>query len=387
MDTTAAPVGQTAPDRIRAILSDAKPQSSATATQVDGSLHLYTMDSVMADIVAQAAAARGAFTLVMARPGPGVTPGEPIPTSTPAEVEDLAAALAVSVTDNQPLLRAGTQHLAVVVPGGARAGRREAMDVMRSAAAQGAPLFTWASAHYPSEASTAGGLVDVASSRLDGPAATARDAALAADEDTGRRRTIAAVWAGVAAAILAGIFAFALHGGPPTTKGAGAVATTGGSGGPASTSSSGGTPSGSAGGTSGASAGSGSAGSTGYNYTGGGGSSSGGSGSLPPGSTGSSSGTSGGGGSVTQQGTSGQSGNTGTTGTTGDTGTSGTTPTTVAGGSTATTLPGGITLPTLPLPTVPTTTIPVGGTGTTGNNCTGLLQSVTCTIGGLLKGL
>lgn len=357
--TEAAPAGHTSPDQIRALLAGAKPEGPTASSPVDGSLHLYAMDSVMADIVSQAAAARGAFTLVMARPGPGVTPGEPVPTSTPAEVEDLAAALAVSVNDNQPLLRAGAQHLAVVLPGGARAGRREAMDVMRAAASQGAPLFTWASAHYPSDATTAGGLVEVASSRLDGTPAER----VAEEDGSGRKRSIAAVWAGVAAALLVGLGALAFHGGSRPNNQAGAVGTTGSSqlgttaaSSAGSTSDLGSVPSGSSS--------SGSSGSAGNGYTTGSGSTSGGTGST---------------------GTSGGTGDTGTTGDTSNGGNQDTTTTTVPT-ATTTTLPV-VTIPTLPVvgTSVTTTTLPVGGTQS--NNCQGLIQTLNCTLGGLLGGL
>jgi hypothetical protein len=396
----------------------------------DGTLHLRNADEILADVVVRAREASLPFTLMMARPGPvGLSTA-----IAPAEVEDLAAALSAASGADDEVLRAGPAHLAIVIPGRGSATRRQAMQLARSAAAEGAPLFSWSAARFPHDATTAAGLVQRAKERLDGDAAAdAGDDVITPLRPAARtgRSGAAAVWAGVAAALLVGGAAYAFHGsggtggsaggqaGSPSTSGttaasgsmggdlsgadlqaSGHTAVSGGSGsqhsgggsvsgtaGAAGTTSG---PSASTGGAAGGQAGSGTSGSSG-------GSNSGVGGKLPVGIQSSTpttlplstvttvlgnlpGGTSAGGvlGSVgstvggvvgtvtgTVGGVLGTVTGTGSTGTSsGSTGTSGTTTTTTAPGSTGT-----------------------GGTSSGTGNCTGLLQSLTCTVGGLLGGL
>ncbi|MHB8328553.1 MAG: hypothetical protein ACYDD6_02805 [Acidimicrobiales bacterium] len=230
----AAPPEQksTSPQAIRAILSgisvppgsqaipswpeQADPVASPAAAD-EGALHMASAEQALPEVVARAERAGLPFTLVLARPGPAAAPGHPVPLAHSAEVEDLAAALSVSLSATQELMRAGPGHLVVVVPGRSGAGQRDSLRLMRRAAADGAPLFTWAAARYPLDGRTAGGLMQVASSRLDGDAAVPVDFAgvpTTSASSTGRLR-VATIWAGVAAAVVVATVAFAMHGSGP----------------------------------------------------------------------------------------------------------------------------------------------------------------------------
>jgi hypothetical protein len=425
-------VPPSSPAQIRSILSGisrpgAAPGtvwgSSGSAQLVEGAVKLAAVEDALPEIVARAEHTRVPFTVLLARPGPSAAAGSPVPVPRAAEVDDLAAALSVSLSPMQDLYDAGRGHLAVIVPGRSGASQREAMRLTRRAAAEGAPLFTWAAARFPRDASTAAGLLEVASNRLDGRLVSRTDAAAARTPERGTGRYGAAIWAGVGAAVLMGAVAFALHGsgsgpqsaagmlsdGQPGTSASGGQASgSTGSGGSGSNSGSGsssaGHTSGGAGST-GGNSGSGTS-SSGLNAATGGASSGTGSGptstqgtpqsgtgqnllstatTLPGSVLGTVGGLTGGGtGSLTGGGTgssgTGSSG-TGTSGTgtsgTGTTGT-GTTGTGTTGGTGSTSGSGGTTTTTAP-PTT-TTTVP-------SSQCTGLVNTLTCTANNLLGGL
>ena len=398
---------QSSPDVIRTILSGAAGSgpivgSSGAATVVDeGAVHLQGLEDALPQVVARAQHTRLPFTLLLARPGPSSQGRSATPASA-GEVEDLAASLSVSLSPVQDLFSAGPGHLGVVIPGRTGAGQREAMRLTRRAAAEGAPLFTWAAARYPRDATTAAGLIEVASNRLDGRLVSRIDDAAARTPERGTGRYGAAIWAGVGAAVLLGAIVFALHGAnapgtksatgtliqsqqgdgsgsgsqqPGGSSGSGTSGSAGGSYGGGSYYSTSGAPASgqsgvpAAGPAPGGSSGSGAtSGGTGGATSGSGGTS--GTGTQSSGSTGTSSGSgsglpAGNGGSVLGGGTGTLGGGTGTTGTGTGTGTG--TPTT-----------------TTTVPSTTTTTVPAT---TTTTSCTGLIQGLTCTVNGIVGGL
>jgi hypothetical protein len=323
---------------------------------MEGVVDLQPVDRVLPGLLSRASATGTPLTLVLARPGAPTAVSVP-----PGSVADLASALAVSLAPDQHLLSAGPGHLAVVLAGGPGAGRRHAERLMQRAAVAGAPLLTWAMACHPRDGSSASALLSAAGARLQQPVTA----------QPGTRRGGAALWAGVAAALLAGLFAYVLgtgHGSSPSARaddagsGQGSVAPAGGT-----APSSGGSDSGQVGPSV---------------QT-----------SVPPswfgGAAGGSSAPSGtSGGSATGTSGPGQSSGPGAGSSGGSFGlptgggqqSTGSTPTT--------TLPLGITTTTIP---VTTTTTPSGGTNTTGTTttgtqCTGLLQGLICTVNGLLGG-
>ncbi|HAM01993.1 MAG TPA: hypothetical protein DCQ30_07160 [Acidimicrobiaceae bacterium] len=393
-----------------------------------GAVHLASSDRVLPGVIARAANSGTPFSLVVARPGPAASPGHPTGTPSAGQVADLAAALSVSLGPSQELLEAGPHHLAVVVPGNPATGRRQAVLLMQRAAGAGAPLFTWAAARYPRDATTADRLVDVGRRRVDG-VEVAGDRSIGAASGSGSHRRAGAIWAGVAAAAaLVAALALGLHGsGGPARPGSGA------SGGGQPGTSSSGHPGGSVGGSADLSSG------VGSTFPGSG------SGSGQPGSHGSSSGSGGatgtsggtpGGSQGTSGGTTGSGGGSGgsTTGGGGNsTGSGGTTPTgnggnsgsgsglvggltsdlgntvsgvantvsgagnTVSGvgntisgsGSTGSGLLGPGSGSTGSGTTGTSGTTSTGTTGTTGsgtNQCSGLLNTLTCTVNGVVGG-
>jgi hypothetical protein len=315
---------------------------------------------VLPDLVARAAATHTPLTVVLARPG-----AQTAASVAPGVMADLASALSVSLAPDQHLLQAGPGHLAVVLRGGPGAGRRQAQRLMERAALAGAPMLTWAMASHPRDGATSSVLLATATARLQHPVDERAGAGPAAWN--GR----AALWAGVAAALLAGVFAYTFgagHGSSPSQAGASGsrqagLAAAGGSapagGGSTGEPSVAGTPSswvgsgtdgttGTPASGSGTASGSGSASGSANDNTGGGSGSTGSFPGLP------------GGGDGQQQAT-------------------GTTPTT--------TLPLNLTTPTIPISTTTTAPSSGGGTptaGTTDNQCSGLLQGLVCTVNGLL---
>src|SRR5579884_2626323 len=206
------PMGaSSSPEMVRAFLSGI---SMPPAGEPEGALTLGTVDEDLADAVIRAEQLRLPFTLMLARPGAaGRQPAPPA-----SQVEDLAAALSVSLLPAQELLRGKEGHLAVVIPG---SSRREAVLLARRAAGGGAPLFSWAAARFPKDATTAAGLLQVAAHRLDGAPG---DWAVPEAPARGGRRGVAGLWAGVAAAVVVGAAAFAMHGTPQgSTTAAGQV--------------------------------------------------------------------------------------------------------------------------------------------------------------------
>lgn len=366
--------------------------ASGSTELVEGVVLLTAIEDALPEVVARAEHTRVPFTVLVARPGPAAAPGTRGPAPTTADVEDLTAALSVSLSPTQELYDAGRGHLAVVVPGRTGAGQREAMRLTRRAAAQGAPLFTWAAARFPRDASTAAGLLEVAVNRLDGRLVSRIDAAAARTPERGTGRYGAAIWAGVAAAVLLGAVAFALHGsGPSSPQTATGTMSSGlpgaGSGGGSAGGSSSGT-SGSAGSSS--STGSGATGSSGAPGAGnatpaasGPSASTGASANSGPGSPSATTGTPQAGTSSTQNllstattlpSTGGLLGGTSSTGTTGTT--SGSTSEATGSGTGGTGTSGSTT-------TTTTTTAP----SSTSSQCTGLVTSLTCTTNNLLGGL
>ena len=210
------------PDAIRSILADVPRPRRSEATvwgasgsaQIvdDGAVRLKGLDHSLPQEVARAGHAGSVFTLLLARPGPAAGAASPLPPVTAGAVADLAASLSVSLDREQELYSAGPGYLAVVLPGRAGAGRREAMRLTRRAAAADAPPFTWAAAQYPRDATTAAGLLEVATNRLDGRLVSRTDYAAAPERERSASRSGAAIWGGVAAAVLLGALFFGLHG-------------------------------------------------------------------------------------------------------------------------------------------------------------------------------
>ncbi len=313
--------------------------SSGSTQLVEGAVHVRSIDAALPDVVARAEHTRVPFTMLLVRPGPAASAGALPPPATAADVEDLAAALSVSLSPVQDLYDAGRGHLAVIVPGRSGAGQREAMRLTRRAAAQGAPLFTWAAARYPRDADTAAGLLEVAANRLDGRLVSHTDAIATRRPERRAGRSGAAIWAGVGAAVLLGAVAFALHGSASHNPRSAAGALSSGPPGTAASN----------------------------------GQSASGSGSFSSTNGGRGSGTSGG------AGASGGPGNPGGTGSSAS-GVGGA-PGPGTGGSGTTTT----TSPTSPPTTSTTTTSPTSTTTTTGP-CNGLVNSLTCTVNNLLGG-
>lgn len=409
----AAPAtGGYSPADVRALLTGiSKPPAPETEV---GAVHLASSDRVLPGVIARAANSGTPFSLVVARPGPAASPGHPAGTPSAGQVADLAAALSVSVGPSQELLQAGTHHLAVVIPGNTGTGRRQALQLMQRAAGAGAPLFTWAAARYPRDATTADRLVEVGRRRVDGFEVGAGHPAAAA-AGSGSRRRAGAVWAGVAAAALVAALAFGLHGsGGPARPGSGAnTPATGGQAGTTSSSGhSGGTVGGSAtlssgegstfpghSGSVGSSSGSGGTTGTGTSAGSGDTGSGGAQQANPPSGSGSGtgSGTQGSGGSSSSgTNTNTGGGNTGSgSGTGGDPG--------VVGGLTSglgNTVGGVLGTTTGSTGSGITSTSGTSGAGTTGtgsttgttgtgtgtNPCSGLLNTLTCTVNGVLGG-
>jgi len=346
------------PDVIRAILSDVprlRPAgstvwgASGSAVIVDeGAVHLTPVDQALSDVVAQAGRTGSPFTLLLARPGPATAMSTTAPPVTAASVADLAASLSVSLNPAQELYSAGPGYLAAVIPGRSSVGRREAMRLTRRAAAEGAPVFTWAAALYPRDATTAAGLVETASNRLDGRLVSRTNDFGAREPRRNASRSGAAVWGGVAAAVLLGALFLALHGpsGAPHVSTGTISPGQGGSGGTGS----------------------------GVQQV----SDSGGGGSLPSGGAGGGTGTSG---SSSSPGAAVPAGQSGTANAPGGAQSSDTT----IAGSTATTVPvgggggGGATTTTVVSNSSTTTTT------TTTDPCAGLVQSLTCTANNIVN--
>jgi len=387
--------GMSSPEVVRAILSGISRPPTPAVVADDGAVHRASLEEALPELVARAQEVRVPFTIVLARPGPAAT-GEAPPTASPSEVEDLAAALSVSVTSDQELMQAGPQHLAVVIAGRSGRVQREALQLMRRAAGEGAPLFTWAAARYPKDATTWRGILQVGSQRLDGTVGPVADAVGALPRLGGRRAGLA-VWGAVAASVLFAAAAFAFHGsrtpGPTSALGTG----------PGNQSGNGSVvPAGAAGdlSPSGGSSGSlpapdGAAVTSGQAATG-----------SASGQAGTTTGNGDGNGAVTGGAAGGTGGVLGAGGN--QTGTIGSTQATTEQAG------GGTTLPTLPPISTTTTTIPVvggllGGAGTVGipvvtipgsslgapsttttvpalTQCTGLVQTATCTVNTLLGG-
>ncbi len=150
--------------------------SSATATVTTavptggldvafGTVEMAPVEDALPDVVRLAESDGRPFRLFLARPGPAVVPGAAVPAVSPDDVADLAAALSAALGPEQALFSAGPAHLAVVIPGGRE---RRASALARSAAAGGAPTFTWAACRYPRDARTARSLFQLAAHRLDG---------------------------------------------------------------------------------------------------------------------------------------------------------------------------------------------------------------------------
>lgn len=383
-------------------------RSEASLDADVGAVHIASTEQVLPGVIASAANSGTPFSLVVARPGPAASPGHPAGVPSAGSVADLTAALSVSVEPTQELLWAGPHHLAVVIPGNTGTGRRQAVQLMQRAAGAGAPLFTWAAARFPRDATNADRLLEVGCRRVDGAEAGHDMGARAVG--TGSWLRAGVIWAGVAAAALVGALALGLHrSGHPAASGSGGITS-----GTASQSGSGTTNGGSGqanggavGGSAGLASGTGSTfpgtadtasgqpgspgGSPGSGSTSGTGTSAGtASGTAGTGSGGGqlSSGAGSSAGSTSSQGSSGSSATTGTggtgSGTTGSgtntgTGTSGSGGTGTSGTGSGSGGSGGT---------------GTGGTGTTGtgtgggstNQCTGLLNSLTCTLNGLLGG-
>ncbi|MHB8681730.1 MAG: hypothetical protein ACYDA2_06520 [Acidimicrobiales bacterium] len=401
---------QTSPEAIRQILSGIKlppaemPSSQwaprpGTAIRQD-ELSLPSAHDLLADVVVRAEEARLPFTLVLARPGPAAVRGQGSPAADVADVEDLGAALSAALGPENDLMRAGVEHFALVLPGRGGAAQREALRLMRRAAAEGAPLFTWAAARFPRDATTAAGLLAVATARLDGT--RAERGVTPIEAASLGRRSGPAIWTGVAAAALVGVAAFVLHGSGPGVHSANGVIGSG-SGAPAANGSTevtsalgGSSVSGGASGSSGGAAPS----ASGNVQTG---RSAGGSGAgaavggAAGGSKGSGSSTGSGGsssllgntGATTQQSGSGILSTTSSIPVVGGLlgGTSGVTQTL---GNTGGTLTGGGLGTQSTTTTSTTTTTLVSGVNSSSsgtNSCSGLLKTVTCTVNGLLGGL
>lgn len=395
-------------------------QSQAAGADPEiGAVHLASTDRVLPGVIARAANSGTPFSLVVARPGPAASPGHPAGMSSAGPVADLAAALSVSLGPSQELLQAGPHHLAVVVPGNTAQGRRQAVQLMQRAAGAGAPLFTWAAARFPRDATNADRLVEVARRRVDG-IDLAQDRPAAALAASGFRWRTGAIWAGVAAAALVGALVFGFHGsGGPRSGGNSATA-----GGQSGAGTSGNAGTGSAGGSAALASGAGStfpgpgntsagpSGSQGHpSGSGGTGTSAGTStGTQPTGSGGgqqstTQSGSGSGAGGSTTTGSGGSSGSGSATGTaTTDSGSgsgSGGGLTTVLGNTVGTVLGTASGLTGTATSTTGTATTGSGTTGTTGttttgttgtgststgsstNQCSGLLNTLTCTVNGL----
>jgi hypothetical protein len=221
---------------------DAEPSDAAndSAPSVDGAPSLTPLVAVLPDLVQRAERARQRFTLVLARPGDGVAPGDPVPPVHPAELAGLAAAVHASLEPGQQLYSSGDRHVAAILDG---KSHRRTTALMESAAGAGAPTFTWVACHYPEDARSAAGLVNLAEHHLDGVPLTV------ADDDIGgamwwRSRGFLSVVLGSAAALLLGLL-FLVGGGShhsPARSGpsnSGFLDTTGGSGSTGSTGSTG----------------------------------------------------------------------------------------------------------------------------------------------------
>jgi hypothetical protein len=326
-----------------------------------GHVALRPIEPALAEVVRRAAASGAPFSLVLARPGAGATPGVPVPMAPAAAVADLAAALSCALEPAHSLYGAGPSHLAVIVPG---SRQRDAVALAQRAADGGAPTFTWVAVRYPRDARTASGLLQLAAQRLDGIG----DGVVGDAAGAWWRSRAALTAIGAAAAL---VVALVLMGGGKTA-GSHRTADRQGTGG--AISSSGGSAS--TGGSSTGSAGSSTAGTGGS----GGGSSTGttGHGVSGTGTSGLPVGTSGGGGQTGSNG----SGTTGTTGSNGGTGSQQSSGTQQGSTPTPTT-------PTTTVPTnstVPTTTAPSGtsSTGCTTSGGGGLLGGI---VGGLVGGL
>jgi hypothetical protein len=372
------PAGVTfSPETVRAILSGIWMPAGQGAAEVplspvspvEGVVELPSVERLLPDLLARATATRTPLTMVLARPG-----GAAADAAAPGAVADLAASLSVSLSPDQHLLQAGPGHLAVVLPGGPGAGRRNTERLMQRAALAGAPMLTWAMASYPRDGASSAALIAAATGRLQLPADERRSAGVTA------RRGRDALWAGVAAAMLAGVFAYTFgsgHGSSPAARAERAARS-----GQAGLAAAGGSAPG-AGGSAGASVGSvQTSGPSSWL------------GSSAAGTSGSSADTSGTG-SATGTGSQGSSGSPA-----GQGGSSqGSAPGLPVGGTNqekgtgatpTTTLPLNVTT-TIPVTTT-TTTAPAGGTptagtaGTPNTHCTGLLQGLICTVNGLLGG-
>ncbi len=386
--------GGFSPEEIRTILSGVwMPSDTASASAeasmspvspVEGALQLDSTDRVLPDLLAGAAVAGAPLSLVLARPGgPAGAAATPI---APGAVADLAAALSVSVASDEHLVQAGSGHLGVVVPGGPGKARRRAERLMQRAAVAGAPTLTWALASAPRDGLTSTSLVDKAMARLQMPDRGQSGSAIL-------RSGRAAVWAGVAAAVVAGALAFTFGSGAspsaavrhlasgkqPDLQASGGTGSVGGSGG--SGGNGGGTGSGSSSPSASVQT------SVPSSWVGGGQGTGGSTTDGSPGGT-STDNTNGAGGSdqgSQGQGSQGQGGGSSSTGTGSQgTGTSST-------GTTDTTVPGSVTT-TIPVTTTTTTTTTGSGSSSSkgkssssGSQCGGLLQGLLCTVGGLLK--
>lgn len=358
---------------IRSILSDLPRSNPETGTVLGasgsavvadaGAVPLPPLGQALPLAVARAQNTGSFFSLVLARPGSAASAGSYVAPVTAGAVADLAASLSVSLGPSQELYAAGDGYLAVVVPGRGGASRREATRLARRANAEGAPMFAWAAAAYPRDGTTASALLATASNRLDGRLVSRTDFAAPREPERGVGRSGAAIWAGVAAAVLIGALAFALHGSKPATHpsiGSGVRAGGSATGSPstnrqAAVGSLSGTGPGGAGGPAGGSTTGGRAGDP---------SGGGAGGSAPSGSSG--------------------------TGTASD-GTSSDTGSGSATSSSATTLPAS-TATTLPAAgsggsVGTTTTTAVSSTTTTTAPCNGLVLSLTCTAGNVVKKL
>jgi hypothetical protein len=170
---------------------------------------LGSVERRLPELLARAATACTPLSVVVVRPGPAA-PYASVSGAPRRRLGDLATALSETLGPDQALLRAGPRHLAVVVPGTPRAAKRQVLRLMERAARAGAPQCVWSVARYPSEATTATGLMDLGRRRVE-TTVSERSAVTGAPIGSDRHGRAAAAWAGVAAAVLVGALAYTVH--------------------------------------------------------------------------------------------------------------------------------------------------------------------------------
>ena len=136
---------------------------------LDGHVALDPIEPALAETVRRAQASGTPFSLVLARPGVGATPGVPVPAASPAEVADLAAAFSCALEPAHALVSRLDRPTWL---SSSRATAGATPSPWRSATADGgAPTFTWVAVRYPKDA--ANRRVGCCSSRPTGSTASA----------------------------------------------------------------------------------------------------------------------------------------------------------------------------------------------------------------------